>query len=114
MYFWYQFLTYLFYPFSKVYLFCRKLNKKEHPIRYKEKLSDINIDRDNGFLVWFHVVSVGEGLSILPLVENFKNDSSSGVVIEKEAMLYIKNPIIVIEITLAMDVLSSNVFVFRK
>jgi len=74
MYFWYQFLTYLFYPFSKVYLFCRKLNKKEHPIRYKEKLSDINIDRDNGFLVWFHVVSVGEGLSILPLVENFKND----------------------------------------
>ena len=74
MYFWYKFLTYLFYPFSKVYLFCRKLNKKEHPIRYKEKLSDINIDRDNGFLVWFHVASVGEGLSILPLVENFKND----------------------------------------
>ena len=39
--------------------------------------------------------------------ENFKNESSSAVVIEKEVMLNIKNPIIVIEITLAMDVLSS-------
>ena len=29
MYFWYIFLTYLFYPVSKVYLFYRKLNKNE-------------------------------------------------------------------------------------
>ena len=69
MYFWYKFLTYLFYPFSKVYLFYRKLNKKEHPIRYKEKLSKINISRGDGFLIWFHVASVGEAMSILPLID---------------------------------------------
>ena len=70
MYFWYKFLTYLFYPFSPIYLFFRKLRKKEHSTRYKEKLSQIKETRDNGILIWFHVASVGEGLSILPLIEN--------------------------------------------
>jgi len=71
---WYKFFTYLFYPFSFIYLFFRILNKKEHPKRYKEKLSKINIKRDKGFLIWFHVASVGEAMSILPLIENFEND----------------------------------------
>ena len=70
MYFWYKFFTYLFYPFAPFYLYFRKLRKKEDFIRYKEKLSKINIPRDNGFLIWFHVASVGEAMSILPLIEN--------------------------------------------
>ena len=69
MHFWYKLLTYLFYPFTPIYLYFRKLRKKEDLIRYKEKLSKINISRDNGFLVWFHVASVGEAMSILPLIE---------------------------------------------
>ena len=43
MYFWYRFFTYLFYPFAPIYLYFRKIRKKEDPIRYKEKLSKINI-----------------------------------------------------------------------
>ena len=74
MYFWYKFLTYLFYPLSSVYLFLRKLKKKEHTSRYKEKLSKIDIERNNGFLIWFHVASVGEGLSVLPLIENLDKE----------------------------------------
>ena len=74
MHIWYKFFTYLFYPFSFIYLFFRILNKKEHPKRYKEKLSKINIKRDEGFLIWFHVASVGEAMSILPLIENFEQD----------------------------------------
>ena len=66
MYFWYKLLTYLFYPFAPFFLFLRKLKKKEHPIRYKEKLSQINTPRGEGFLIWFHVASVGEAMSILP------------------------------------------------
>ena len=50
--------------------YFRKLRKKEDFIRYKEKLSKINIARDNGFLIWFHVASIGEAMSILPLIEN--------------------------------------------
>ena len=74
MYFWYKLLTYLFYPFAPFFLFLRKLKKKEHPIRYKEKLSQINTPRGKGFLIWFHVASVGEAMSILPLIENFEQD----------------------------------------
>ena len=70
MYFWYKFFTYLFSPFAPTYLYFRKLRKKEDLIRYREKLSKINIARDNGFLIWFHVASVGEAMSILPLIEN--------------------------------------------
>ena len=71
MHFWYKFFTYLFLPFAPTYLFLRKLRKKEHPTRYKEKVSQIKISRDQGFLIWLHVASVGEAMSILPLIENF-------------------------------------------
>ena len=69
MYYWYRLFTYLLYPFAPVYLYIRKIRKKEDPIRYKEKLSKINISRDKGFLIWFHVASVGEAMSILPLID---------------------------------------------
>ena len=77
MYFWYKFFTYLFYPFVPIYLFIRKLSNKEHPTRYKEKMSQINIIRDKGFLIWFHVASVGEAMSILPLIENFDKEKKN-------------------------------------
>ena len=101
MYYWYKFFTYLFYPFAPIYLYFRKIRKKEDPIRYKEKLSKINIERGGGFLVWFHVASVVEAMSILPLIdrciEEEKIDKilitsitlSSGKILEKK---YIENP----------------------
>ena len=70
MYFWYKILTYLFYPFAPIYLQFRKLKKKEDSKRYKEKLSQINKERGGGFLIWIHVASVGEAMSILPVIEN--------------------------------------------
>ena len=70
MYFWYRFFTYLFYPFAPIYLYFRKIRKKEDSISYREKLSKIKISREEGFLIWFHVASVGEAMSILPLIES--------------------------------------------
>ena len=75
MFYWYKFLTYLFYPFTYFFLLIRKLKKKEHQVRFKEKLSKINLSRGDGFLAWFHVASVGEAMSILPLIEIFEKDS---------------------------------------
>jgi len=69
MYYWYRFFTYLFYPLAPIYLFLRKIRKKEDPIRYKEKLSKINLERGEGFLIWFHVASIGEAMSIIPLID---------------------------------------------
>ena len=76
MHFFYKFFTYLFYPFTPIYLLLRRLRNKEHPSRYKEKMSKINITRDDGFLVWLHVASVGEAMSILPLLENFDKEKN--------------------------------------
>jgi 3-deoxy-D-manno-octulosonic-acid transferase len=70
MYFWYRLFTYLFYPFAPIYLYFRKIRKKEDSISYREKLSKIEISREEGFLIWFHVASVGEAMSILPLIES--------------------------------------------
>ncbi len=70
MYFWYKFLTYLFYPFAPIYLYTRVLRKKEDSSRYKEKLSKINILKKDDFLIWIHVASVGEAMGILPLIDN--------------------------------------------
>ena len=70
MYFWYKLSTYLFYPFAPIYLYFRKIKKKEDSISYKEKLSRIETAREEGFLIWFHVASVGEAMSILPLIES--------------------------------------------
>ena len=70
MYFWYKLFTYLFYPIAPLFIYFRKLRKKEDEKRYKEKLSKINTPREDGFLIWFHMASVGEAMSILPLIEN--------------------------------------------
>ena len=95
MYFWYRFFTYLFYPFAPIYLYFRKIRNKEDSIRYKEKLSKITLPRGEGFLVWLHVASVGEAMSILPLVNNIIKEKkidkilltsitlSSGKILEK-------------------------------
>ena len=74
MYFWYRLLTNILYPFSRFYLFLRVLKKKEHSVRYKEKLSEITLERGGGFLLWYHVASVGEAMSILPLIEKFERE----------------------------------------
>ncbi len=96
MFFWYKFFTYLFFPFAPIYLYFRKLRKKEDFIRYKEKLSKINISRNEGFLIWIHVASVGEAMSVLPIIEGFVEEKkinkilltsvtvSSGKVLEKK------------------------------
>ena len=96
MYFWYKLLTYLFYPFAPIYLKFRKLKMKEDPLRYKEKLSIITEPRGEGFLIWFHVASVGEAMSILPLIDRYLQDKkinrilitsitlSSGKILEKK------------------------------
>lgn len=94
--FWYKTFSYLFYPFAPIYLYFRKIKKKEDLIRYKEKLAKINIQSDDGFLIWIHMASVGEAMSILPLVQKFIEEKkikkilltsitlSSGKILEKK------------------------------
>ncbi|OYU18100.1 MAG: 3-deoxy-D-manno-octulosonic acid transferase [Rhodobacteraceae bacterium PARR1] len=41
---------------------------KEDPARWREKLGHPTLPRPHGPLIWLHAVSVGEGLSVLPLL----------------------------------------------
>lgn len=74
----YKILTTILYPFLILFIFIRKLKKKEHPLRYKEKIfsSSFNVSRkDNTELLWFHAASIGELGSIIPIVEDLNSHS---------------------------------------
>ena len=67
----YNILINIFSIFAKIYLRARIKKNKEHPKRYLEKLSVIDLPKNTNRLVWFHVASVGEFLSIVPIIDQF-------------------------------------------
>ena len=60
-------LHYLLLP----YLYFRIFKKKESPIRFKEKLGITKLQRDDGYLIWFHCASIGELKSIFPIIDHY-------------------------------------------
>ncbi len=56
-------------PMVPVMLALRARQKKEHPARRHERIGKPSIPRPNGFLLWIHAASIGESVSVLPLVE---------------------------------------------
>ena len=54
-------------------IFLRRFFKKEHPVRFREKFLFNNYKRPEGYLFWFHVASLGELKSILPIIEFYLN-----------------------------------------
>jgi len=72
----YRTLINLIIIFSPVIIIFRLIKKKEHPIRFKEKLCFFSKKRGSGKLIWFHGSSVGEILSVIPIIENLEKDKS--------------------------------------
>ena len=60
-----------------IYFFYQKiavLRKKEDSGRFAERWVDKSIVRPAGSLIWIHVASVGEALSVLPLIEKILDE----------------------------------------
>ena len=75
----YRILTTLIYPFLFVFIYCRKILKKEDSVRFKEKIliSCFNVIRKkDSKLIWFHASSIGELKSIIPVIENLNNNKN--------------------------------------
>jgi len=59
-------------PLAPVWLRRRAGRGKEDSVRWREKLGETAASRPAGRLAWLHGVSVGESLSLLPLVERLR------------------------------------------
>ena len=60
--------------FSPIIIFFRILKRKENPRRFLEKFSFQQKKRGQGKLIWFHCSSVGEFLSVIPILEKLEKE----------------------------------------
>lgn len=65
----YEILTFFATPFINNYLRKRLNAGKEDAIRFKERMGEASLPRQPGNLVWIHAASVGESLSVIPMIK---------------------------------------------
>ena len=76
MLFTYRVLINLVLLIAPLVILIRIIKNKEDKKRFKEKFCFFSHKRRKGKLIWFHGSSVGEILSIIPLLEKFEKNSS--------------------------------------
>ena len=59
-------------PLARLALSRRLKKGKEDPERISERLGEASLPRPDGELIWIHGASVGESLSVLPLVRRLQ------------------------------------------
>jgi 3-deoxy-D-manno-octulosonic-acid transferase len=87
MLFLYHIIIFVITLFSPIIIFFRILKNKEDKKRYIEKFSISSKKRVKGRLIWFHGASVGEILSIVPLIKYYeKNKSISQILVTSSTL----------------------------
>ena len=76
MFFVYQILLTILLVTSPIFILFRILKNKEDSKRFIEKFSISSEKRREGKLIWFHGASVGEIMSIIPLIKYYEKNKS--------------------------------------
>ena len=76
MFFLYQFIISVLLIISPIIILIRIINGKEDIYRFIEKFSIPKQRRAKGKIIWFHGASVGELMSVIPLIKNYEKDKS--------------------------------------
>ncbi|XP_065857481.1 probable 3-deoxy-D-manno-octulosonic acid transferase, mitochondrial [Euphorbia lathyris] len=64
----YRAMSYSLTPLIHLHIRWRRLKGLEHPTRWPERLGQPSIPRPSGPLLWFHAVSLGEGMATIPVI----------------------------------------------
>lgn len=73
----YRWVTFLAGPLIDLYLVKRRLDGKEDKERFRERLGYGAFPRPKGILIWVHAASVGESLSVLPIINKITHHSEA-------------------------------------
>ena len=83
----YRLIINLIIVISPIIILIRLFKKKEDLIRFKEKYCFFSKKRGKGKLIWFHGASVGELLSVMPLIEKLeKNKRISKILVTSSTL----------------------------
>ena len=78
-------VVHVFAPF----LISRRLKKGlEHSLRYTERYGVSDQTRPKGELIWFHGASVGESLSILPIIQKITKQNCQLRLKQRSSLFY--------------------------
>ena len=74
MFFLYQILILIIILLSPIIIFIRLIKNKEHKKRFIEKFCFFQKKRRKGNLIWIHAASVGELMSVIPLINELEKN----------------------------------------
>ena len=87
----YQLFLSIILIFSPIIVIFRILKNKEDKFRVREKFCFFSKKRNKGKLIWFHGSSVGEIMSVIPIIKKYDNDKSVDTILITSSTLSSSN-----------------------